>query len=131
MTPSISELDEQENGSFGLDRRNSSGTLLSPEIDLASGTSKSVSGPDSGEEGGFYMLKKDSQRRATLYKVLTHDASKICEVWMEKIITDRKESVVINRVSFLSLFDPSFLSQLILVPLYTSNSSHLSTLFSL
>lgn len=100
MTPSISELDvEQEGVGFGLERRNSNGTLLSPEIDLACQTTKSVGGPDSSEGEGFYLLKKDSQRRATLHRVLTQDESKICEVWMEKIVTDRKDSVVINRVS--------------------------------
>lgn len=42
------------------------------------------------------MLKKDSQRRVTLSNILTNDETKICEVWMEKIISDHKVSVVIN-----------------------------------
>lgn len=101
-TPSISELDvDQDQSNFGLNhRRTSSGTLLSPEIDIAAGTTKSISGhTETSELEGFYLLKKDSQRRQTLYKVLTQDESKICQVWMERIETDRKESVVINIVS--------------------------------
>lgn len=101
-TPSISELDvDQDQSNFGLNhRRTSSGTLLSPEIDIAAGTTKSISGHTvTSELEGFYLLKKDSQRRQTLYKVLTQDESKICQVWMERIETDRKESVVINIVS--------------------------------
>lgn len=70
-TPSIDLEPEQEGGH----RRNSSGTLLSPEVDT------------SGENEGFYMLKKDSQRRTTLAKVLAQDGSKICELWMQKIRT--------------------------------------------
>lgn len=102
-TPSISELDvDQCQTSFGLNRRRtSSGMILSPEIDITVSTTKSTkTGPsDTSELEGFYLLKKDSQRRQTLYKVLTQDESKICQVWMERIETDRKESVVINIVS--------------------------------
>lgn len=100
-TPSISELDvENESAGFRLThRRTSSGTLMSPEIEITTQTSKSVSGQDGSEGEGFYLLKKDSQRRQTLYKVLTQDEYKICQVWMERIETDRKESVVINIVS--------------------------------
>lgn len=94
-TPSISELDEQD-GAFNLDRRSSVGTMLSPEVDLTSSTTKTAAGADSSELGGFYLLKKDSQRRATLFKVLTDDESKICGIWMDKIQTDR--TVVISMV---------------------------------
>lgn len=69
-TPSIDLEPEQEGG-----LRRNSGTLLSPEVDT------------SGENEGFYMLKKDSQRRTTLAKVLAQDGSKICELWMQKIRT--------------------------------------------
>lgn len=68
-TPSI-DLEGEQDGSH---RRSSSGTLLSPEVDT------------NGESGGFYLLKKDSQRRTTLSKVLAQDSSKICDIWMQKI----------------------------------------------
>lgn len=43
-------------------------------------------GQKTGEEQeGFYLLKKDSQRRMTLTRVLTQDEAKICEVWMRGI----------------------------------------------
>lgn len=63
---------DQENSQ---QRRGSNGTLLSPEVDAGT------------ELDGFYMLKKDSQRRTTLAKVLAQDGSKICELWMQKIRT--------------------------------------------
>lgn len=58
----------------GTQRRGSSGTLMSPEVD---------NGLESDD--GFYLLKKDSQRRTTLAKVLAQDGNKICELWMHKI----------------------------------------------
>ncbi|XP_055627970.1 mitogen-activated protein kinase kinase kinase 15 isoform X2 [Toxorhynchites rutilus septentrionalis] len=97
-TPSIEiETIDPSSAGFQLNRRSSSGGLLSPEVELASTSSKSplLSG-EASESDGFYMLKKDSQRRATLHKVLEHDERKICHVWMEKIVFDRKEAVVIN-----------------------------------
>lgn len=69
-TPSL-ELDPDQEGS---QRRGSSGTLMSPEVD---------NGLESDD--GFYLLKKDSQRRTTLAKVLAQDGNKICELWMQKI----------------------------------------------
>lgn len=50
---------------------------MSPEID------GNTSG--SAEQGGFYMMKKDSQRRITLDKVLAQDQSKLCEMWLQRI----------------------------------------------
>lgn len=61
-------------------RRPSSVTLMSPEID-GNTTGGSV------EQGGFYMMKKDSQRRITLDKLLAQDQSKLCEMWLECIRT--------------------------------------------
>ncbi|XP_053682272.1 mitogen-activated protein kinase kinase kinase 15 isoform X2 [Sabethes cyaneus] len=96
-TPSleIESIDPVPAG-FQLNRRSSSGGLLSPEVELSSSSSKSPLGADASESDGFYLLKKDSQRRATLHKVLEHDERKICQVWMEKIVSDRKEAVVIS-----------------------------------
>lgn len=61
-------------------------------------TSKIASG-ETNESDGFYLLKKDSQRRQTLSKVLSQDEKKICEVWMEKIENDRPEKIVLSIVS--------------------------------
>lgn len=48
------------------------------------------------ESDGFYLLKKDSQRRTTLSKVLAHDEATICEIWMQKIVKNHEVQVVIS-----------------------------------
>lgn len=65
-------------------RRCSSG-LLSPPVD---GTSTDQ------ESGGFYLLKKDSQRRQTILRVLEDDAGIICDIWMNKLQQDVGELVI-------------------------------------
>lgn len=71
--------------------------LLSPEVELNTTSTKTgILTSEANEADGFYLLKKDSQRRATLSKVLTHDEQKICQVWLQKMESDRKEEVVIN-----------------------------------
>ncbi|XP_055614714.1 mitogen-activated protein kinase kinase kinase 15 isoform X2 [Uranotaenia lowii] len=97
-TPSLEiEAIEHPPAGYQLNRRSSSGVLLSPEVELSSSSSKSpLLNGEANESDGFYLLKKDSQRRATLHKVLEHDERKICQVWMEKIRSDRKEAVVIT-----------------------------------
>ncbi|KAL1139853.1 hypothetical protein AAG570_006830 [Ranatra chinensis] len=61
-------------------RRSSSGGLMSPEVE---------GGPKPPlEQDGFYLLKKDSQRRMTLSKVLSQDQVSICTIWFNKINTD-------------------------------------------
>ena len=80
-TPSI---DLEREGADCTHRRNSSGTLLSPEVDTG------------GESDGFYLLKKDSQRRTTLAKVLTQDGTKICELWLQKIHIKYKGEIVLT-----------------------------------
>jgi mitogen-activated protein kinase kinase kinase 5 len=87
-------------------RRSSTGVLLSPEVaenDVISSTSKHLAG-EANESDGFYLLKKDSQRRQTLSKVLMQDEKKICEVWMEKITNDRSEKIVLEIVSANCIF---------------------------
>ncbi|XP_019696307.1 mitogen-activated protein kinase kinase kinase 15 isoform X2 [Harpegnathos saltator] len=79
-TPSI-ETSESDATGASITRRSSSGGLLSPEVELGG-----QPGQKSGEEQeGFYLLKKDSQRRMTLTRVLNQDEAKICEVWMRGI----------------------------------------------
>lgn len=53
------------------------------KVELSGTSSKPLS--EASESDGFYTLKKDSQRRTTLSKVLALDEAKICDVWMEKI----------------------------------------------
>lgn len=78
-----------------IERRNSSGFLLSPEIEpLTPSLRTSIS--DTSETDGFYRLKKDSQRRTTLSKVLALDESKICELWEKKLNADQN-SIAIHK----------------------------------
>uniref|UniRef100_A0A182MFC3 MAP3K HisK-N-like globin domain-containing protein n=1 Tax=Anopheles culicifacies TaxID=139723 RepID=A0A182MFC3_9DIPT len=98
-TPSL-EMDpaEQTSTAFQLNRRSSSGGLLSPEIDITTGTaSKLPLAGEANESDGFYLLKKDSQRRQTLDKVLCHDVTKICELWLTKIEPDANQELAITR----------------------------------
>lgn len=78
-------------------RRSSTGVLLSPEVDVITSTSKIATGEIS-ESDGIWILKKDSQRRQTLFKVLSEDEKKICETWMEKIENDRNEKNFLQMV---------------------------------
>ncbi|XP_033608100.1 mitogen-activated protein kinase kinase kinase 15 isoform X1 [Cryptotermes secundus] len=80
-----------------ITRRSSSGGLLSPEVDLSPGAKGPGGAPvlgEAAEHDGFYLLKKDSQRRMTLSRVLSQDEHKICEVWMKNIHRDVGETVL-------------------------------------
>ncbi|XP_037907858.1 mitogen-activated protein kinase kinase kinase 15 isoform X5 [Hermetia illucens] len=87
---------DAEGDAFGLNRRSSSGGLLSPEVEI-SGTPSKTSLNEASESDGFYLLKKDSQRRATLSRVLNHDEEKICNIWMVKIESNHKVEVAIDK----------------------------------
>ncbi|KAL0280973.1 UNVERIFIED_CONTAM: hypothetical protein PYX00_002114 [Menopon gallinae] len=67
------------NATLSIGRRSSSGALSSLE-EQRNGATHTDS-----EQDGFYLLKKDSQRRMTLSKVLTQDERIICEDWMKDI----------------------------------------------
>ncbi|XP_059610269.1 mitogen-activated protein kinase kinase kinase 15 isoform X4 [Phlebotomus argentipes] len=94
-SPTIELETESDSSSFSSTRR-SSGGLLSPEVELSGSSTKSVSG-ETSESDGFYMLKKDSQRRTTLSKVLSNDEEKICDVWMNKLVKEHQVEIVINK----------------------------------
>lgn len=76
-----------------MNRRGSSGVLLSPEVELTGSITKPLG--EALESDGFYLLKKDSQRRTTLSKVLAHDEATICDIWLQKI--KNNHDVVISK----------------------------------
>ncbi|XP_044005267.1 mitogen-activated protein kinase kinase kinase 15 isoform X2 [Aphidius gifuensis] len=82
-SPSI-DTSETDTGCCSMTRRSSSGGLLSPEVELNSQTEQKLI----DDQEGFYLLKKDSQRRMTLTRVLSQDESKICQVWLRNIHQD-------------------------------------------
>ncbi|XP_025097235.1 mitogen-activated protein kinase kinase kinase 5-like isoform X7 [Pomacea canaliculata] len=55
-------------------------SLLSPDVD---GHESHLS-----KESGFYLLRKDSERRSTLVHILGQDMEKICQVWLELLHRD-------------------------------------------
>ncbi|EDV41736.1 uncharacterized protein Dana_GF17624 [Drosophila ananassae] len=102
-TPTTPELDVTHTSSVDIDelpslleRRNSSGFLLSPEIGEPTTPSLRTSISETSETDGFYRLKKDSQRRTTLSKVLALDESKICDIWLKKVDADQ-HSIAIRK----------------------------------
>nr|XP_050027260.2 mitogen-activated protein kinase kinase kinase 15-like isoform X3 [Dermacentor andersoni] len=70
--------------------------LLSPPVDGSSVDQ---------ESGGFYLLKKDSQRRQTILRVLEEDGSTICDIWMNKLQQDSGDDLVITKEQLLALID--------------------------
>lgn len=82
---------------FTMERRNSSGTLLSPEIEVSTPSLRTGAGSETSETNDFYHLKKESQRRTTLSKVLTTDESKICDLWLEKLHNEHGNIVAITK----------------------------------
>ncbi|XP_045769026.1 mitogen-activated protein kinase kinase kinase 15 isoform X2 [Maniola jurtina] len=82
--PNTPSTDEMDSNDTILNRRSSSGGLLSPEVDMPNVPRSSID----TETDGFYLLKKDSQRRFTLSRVLEQDSEKICSKWMLSIQQD-------------------------------------------
>lgn len=91
----LTDCESDVDSTYGLNRRSSSGILLSPDVDLTGTVSKRLG--EASESDGFFFLKKDSQRRATLSRVLAADEAKICDVWMAKIENDHKVQVAITK----------------------------------
>uniref|UniRef100_A0A1B6D1S4 mitogen-activated protein kinase kinase kinase n=2 Tax=Clastoptera arizonana TaxID=38151 RepID=A0A1B6D1S4_9HEMI len=87
---SLSMTSETDQSDINITRRSSSGGLLSPEVD------NGLRGPAGTptEQDGFYLLKKDSQRRMTLSRVLNQDQNNICQVWLKNIIQDVGETII-------------------------------------
>ncbi|XP_061380138.1 mitogen-activated protein kinase kinase kinase 15 isoform X2 [Danaus plexippus] len=88
--PNTPSTDEMDTNDTILNRRSSSGGLLSPEVDMTNVPRSSID----IEHDGFYLLKKDSQRRLTLSRVLEQDSEKICSKWMLSIQQDFGNTVL-------------------------------------
>ncbi|KAM3963712.1 apoptotic signal-regulating kinase 1 isoform 2-T2 [Aphomia sociella] len=86
--PNTPSTDDMDGNDTLLNRRSSSGGLLSPEVDITGRSSIEM------EDDGFYLLKKDSQRRITLSRVLEQDSEKICTKWMHSIQQDDRNTVL-------------------------------------
>ncbi|XP_078310104.1 mitogen-activated protein kinase kinase kinase 15-like isoform X7 [Crassostrea virginica] len=76
------ERGSSDAGSSGLSG-SSSMLNLSPDIGDMDHNSH-----DSSGHGGFYLLRKDSERRITLVHILTKDMEQICETWLEFLHKD-------------------------------------------
>ncbi|XP_049868246.1 mitogen-activated protein kinase kinase kinase 15 isoform X2 [Pectinophora gossypiella] len=88
--PNTPSTDEMDSSDTILNRRSSSGGLLSPEVDMTNVPRSSID----VEHDGFYLLKKDSQRRLTLSRVLEQDSEKICSKWMLSVQQDFGNTVL-------------------------------------
>lgn len=91
----LTDCESDVDSVYSLNRRSSTGVLLSPDVDLTGTVSKRLG--EASESDGFYLLKKDSQRRATLSRVLAADETKICDVWMDKIENNHNVQVAISK----------------------------------
>ncbi|XP_078310103.1 mitogen-activated protein kinase kinase kinase 15-like isoform X6 [Crassostrea virginica] len=78
----MDRADSSDAGSSGLSG-SSSMLNLSPDIGDMDHNSH-----DSSGHGGFYLLRKDSERRITLVHILTKDMEQICETWLEFLHKD-------------------------------------------
>ncbi|XP_069139867.1 mitogen-activated protein kinase kinase kinase 15-like isoform X20 [Argopecten irradians] len=69
---------------FGGLSASSSMTNLSPDIS----ETEHSSADSMGKEFGFYLLRKDSERRITLVHILDLDTDKICKTWLDLLHKD-------------------------------------------
>ncbi|XP_052087032.1 mitogen-activated protein kinase kinase kinase 15-like isoform X6 [Mytilus californianus] len=96
-------LEDERNHGFGFRRRSGSDSrflyMARSEPGLAHTASYSNLSPDvsegdhssvdsSGRDGGFYLLRKDSERRTTLVQILSHDINQICDMWLQMLHKD-------------------------------------------
>ncbi|CAM1309222.1 MAP3K15 (predicted) [Pycnogonum litorale] len=75
-------------------RRQSSSGPLSPQSDTTLTTEH--------DQTGFYFVKKSSQRRTTLLKILTEDEDNICKIWFN-LLTKKINSLVLDEEMLLIL----------------------------
>merc|ERR1719430_2491525 len=78
----LTPTDQSENPLHASTRRDSSGALQSPDV------------LDPAREDGFYLLKKDSQRRSTLGRIMKDDKHNICATWHSLLLKDVPDSCI-------------------------------------
>ncbi|KAK3098661.1 hypothetical protein FSP39_021712 [Pinctada imbricata] len=66
----------------------SSSISSSSMMNLSPDTADGDHGTHDSGQGGFYLLRKDSERRTTLVHILTKDMEKICETWLDFLHKD-------------------------------------------
>ncbi|XP_072178196.1 mitogen-activated protein kinase kinase kinase 5-like [Diadema setosum] len=82
-TASVSSLSELDASSSIRFNKRRSLELMSPGSS-EDGLETPIT-PDPREQGGFYMLRKDSERRQTLLTIIEGDCDKIVNAWMRKL----------------------------------------------
>ena len=103
-----------------------SGSVMSPEIQ---------DGTQARSQDPFYMLKKDSQRRSDLNRVLKEDANIIATQWHESFLRVRPETAITEVLqahkSISYAFGTICVSQLTIYALYRLLSIAYSSIASL
>ncbi|XP_070567571.1 mitogen-activated protein kinase kinase kinase 5-like isoform X2 [Ptychodera flava] len=58
-----------------------------------------------GTKDGFYMLRKDSERRGTLIQVLTDDQDSLIEAWYGRVLRESASPIKLDKKHFMELLN--------------------------